>query len=324
MALRILSLLGPHAPERIREVAPDAEVLRVPGSAPLDEALDGPSLDGSGLDGEVVATHGPKHTPNVLEVLRTASSLRWVHIANTGVDGFPLDAVPEGVLLTCNRGLSAGPISEWVLASMLSFEKRFPQTWLSEPPALWNLADLGTLEGGHLGLVGWGGIAQAVARRALPFGMEVRAFRRRTEPSGVDGVEVVDSLEELAAWSDHLVVAAASTPQTRHLVDATVLAAAKPGLHLVNIARGALVDQDALRTALDEGVVARASLDVVEPEPLPAGHWLYEHPDVQVTAHVSWATPTAADAIIEPFLANLARYQAGEPLDGEVDRQAGY
>lgn len=312
--LRILSLLGPDAPERVRAVVPQAEVVRVPGSAPLDQPY----------DGEVLATHGPKHTPNVVEVLRTASSLRWVHIANTGVDGFPLEAVPEHVLLTCNRGLSAGPISEWVLASMLAYEKRFPQSWLAEPPPLWNFADLGSLEGGHLGLVGWGEIARAVARRALPFGMEVRAYRRKAQPAGMDGVEIVDSLEALAAWSDHLVVAAASTPETRHLVDATVLSGAKPGLHLVNIARGALVDQDALRTALDEGIVARASLDVMEPEPLPAGHWLYEHPDVRLTAHVSWATPEAVGAIIEPFLANLARYQAGEPLEGEVDRTAGY
>jgi phosphoglycerate dehydrogenase-like enzyme len=272
----------------------------------------------------VLATHGPKHTPNVIPLLHGAPSLRWVHIANTGIDGFPLDEVPAHVQLTCNRGLSAGPISEWVLASMLAFEKRFPQTWLAEPPPMWNIAELGTLEGGRLGLVGWGGIAQVIARRALPFGMEVRAFRRRAEPSGMEGVEIVDSVEELAAWADHLVIAAAATPETRHIVDATVLDAAKPGLHLVNIARGSLLDQDALRDALDEGVVARASLDVVEPEPLPEGHWLYEHPDVQVTAHVSWSTPTAADAIIEPFLANLARYQAGEPLDGEVDRAAGY
>jgi phosphoglycerate dehydrogenase-like enzyme len=313
-ALRILSLLGPDAPARIRAVAPDAEVIRVPGSAPLDGTF----------EGDVLATHGPKHTPNVVPLLRSTPSLRWVHIANTGVDGFPLDVVPDDVLLTCNRGLSAGPISEWVLASMLAFEKRFPQTWLAEPPPMWNFAELGTLEGGRLGLVGWGGIAQAVARRALPFGMEVRAFRRRTEPSGLDGVEIVDSVEQLAAWADHLVIAAAATPATRHIVDARVLEAAKPGLHIVNIARGSLLDQDALRDALDDGVVARASLDVMEPEPLPEGHWLYEHPDVRLTAHVSWATPTAADAIIEPFLANLERYLAGEPLDGEVDRAAGY
>jgi len=314
LSVRVLSLLGPDAPDRIRSVAPEVEVLRVPGSAPLD----------ADLDGEVVVTHAPKHTPNVLEVLRTASSLRWVHVANTGMDGFPIDAVPDDVLLTCNRGASATAISEWVLASMLTFVKRFPATWLHEPPPLWNFADLGTLEGAHLGLVGWGRIAQAIARRALPFGVEVRAFRRRAEPSGMDGVTIVDSVPDLAAWSDHLVVAAAATPATRPVVGAGVFSAAKPGLHLVNIARGSLVDQDALRVALDDGTIARASLDVCEPEPLPRGHWLYEHPAVNLTAHVSWATPTAVDMMIEPFLANLQRYQAGEPLDGEVDRTAGY
>ena len=124
--------------------------------------------------------------------------------------------------------------------------------------------------------------------------------------------------------ADHLVLAAPVTPATRHAVDADLLAQVKPGLHLVNVARGALVDHEALRTALDDGRVARASLDCVEPEPLPAGHWLYTHPRVRLSAHISWSAPEALEELILPFVENLRRYRAGEPLEGIVDLEQGY
>lgn len=313
--MRIISHLGGGTPERIAEVVgPDHEVVRVHGRGEVDPDL----------RGEVLVTLAPKFVPNVVDLLSVDRGVRWLHIASTGIDQFPLELVPDGVVVTCNRGASAVPIAEWVLAMMLAFEKRLPDVWLDEPPEQWNFAELGGLAGRNLGLVGWGTIAQEVARRALPFGMEVRAVRRRPEPSGMDGVAVATSVAELAAWADHLVVAAPATDATRHLVGAEVLAAAKPGLHLVNVARGSLVDQEALRAALDDGRVARASLDVVEPEPLPAGHWLYQHPGVRLSAHVSWNAPGALDSITDPFLANLRRWLADEPLEGQVDRRAGY
>jgi phosphoglycerate dehydrogenase-like enzyme len=95
-------------------------------------------------------------------------------------------------------------------------------------------------------------------------------------------------------------------------------------VHLVNIARGALIDQDALRAALDNGTVAMASLDAVEPEPLPEGHWMYEHPQVRLSPHISWSMPGAFDVLFDTFVENLRRYQNGEKLTGEVDVAAGY
>jgi phosphoglycerate dehydrogenase-like enzyme len=121
-----------------------------------------------------------------------------------------------------------------------------------------------------------------------------------------------------------VVVAAPATPQTLHLLDADAFAAFKPGVHLVNIARGALVDQDALRSALDDGRVARASLDVVDPEPLPAGHWLYSHPKVRLSPHISWSSPGTIERTVELFADNLRRWREGRPLHGVVDVAAGY
>ena len=103
------------------------------------------------------------------------------------------------------------------------------------------------------------------------------------------------------------------------LLDADAFTLVRPGVHLVNIARGGIVDQDALRAALDDGRVARATLDTVDPEPLPAGHWLYSHPQVRLSAHVSWSSPARSERIMNLFLENLGRYLAGEPLEGVVD-----
>ena len=178
---------------------------------------------------------------------------------------------------------------------------------------------LGSLHGRRLAILGFGSIGVAVAQRALPFGMEVRGLRRTDRPSEVAGVELVGSVAEAVDGADHVVVAAPLTPATRHLIDDRALAAMKPGVHLVNIARGGLVDQAALRVALDDGHVALASLDAVDPEPLPEGHWLFTHPRVRLSAHDSWSWPGANAAMFERFAANL-RGLAGRPAPARPGR----
>ncbi len=216
------------------------------------------------------------------------------------------------------------PISEFVLGAMLAFEKRFPDIWLREPPEHWNFARLGGLQDRTLGIVGFGGIGMAVATRALPFGMRVTAHRRTDAPSPLAGVEMSTSLAAVLEASDHLVLSVPLTPRTEHLLDTEAFARVKPGVHLVNIARGRLVDQAALRAALDDDRVAMATLDTVDPEPLPAGHWLYSHPKVRLSAHVSWASRLGMDSTVELFTANLRRFLAGQPLDDVVDPAEGY
>ncbi len=119
-------------------------------------------------------------------------------------------------------------------------------------------------------------------------------------------------------------VAAPSTPDTQGMFDTELFAKMKPGVHFCNIARGTLVDQDALRAALDGDTIARASLDVCTPEPLPEGHWMYHHPKVLLTPHTSWMGPGAYETMIETFHHNYLAWRAGEPLDGLVDIDAGY
>jgi phosphoglycerate dehydrogenase-like enzyme len=218
------------------------------------------------------------------------------------------------------------PISEWVLACMLAFEKRLPDAWVHEAPDHWNIPDppLGTLDGRTLALFGFGGIGTAIAARALPFGMRVRAMRRTGGPSPVEGVEMVATLTELVAGAHHVVLVAPLTEATRGAVDHRVFAAMDPGAHLVNVARGPIVVEDDLRAALDDGTVAVASLDTTDPEPLPAGHWMYGHPSVRLSPHVSWNWPGAFAAMFETFGENLRRYVEGRPLLSVVDPAAGY
>jgi phosphoglycerate dehydrogenase-like enzyme len=170
----------------------------------------------------------------------------------------------------------------------------------------------------------WSDIGSAIARRALAFDMDVRALRRTDAPSPVPGVEVVTSLVELVADAHHVVLAAPGTERTRRLLDAAAFASMREGVHVVNIARGTLVDQDALRAALDSGQVARASLDTVDPEPLPEGHWMYTHPLVFLTPHSSWASRALLEAPVDIFCTNLARFLGGEPLLHTVDVAEGY
>jgi phosphoglycerate dehydrogenase-like enzyme len=163
-----------------------------------------------------------------------------------------------------------------------------------------------------------------VARRALAFDATVVAFRRTPAQSPVPGVELVAGLHDLLARADHVVIAAPATVATNHLMDAPALAALKEGAHVINVARGSLVDQDALRVALDDGRVARATLDTVDPEPLPEGHWLYTHPKVRLSPHISWSAPRTMPRTLGLFVDNVRRFRVGEPLSGLVDPVARY
>jgi phosphoglycerate dehydrogenase-like enzyme len=307
--LRVLSHLAGDRLERVAREVSGVEVVSIPGEGSL----------AAGVAGEVLVTY-TWGAPNLAEVL--SRGVRWIHTIGTGVDRFPFDAVGDRVL-TCARGASAVPIAEWVLAMLLAFEKRLPGAWIAERAA-WKRMELGGLDGRTLGLLGLGGIGTAVAVRALPFGMRVLAHRRSAMPSPVTGVELATDQAAVLERADHLVLALPATPETRHLIDHAALARVKPGVHLVNVARGSLVDQDALRGALDDGRVAAASLDTCEPEPLPEGHWLYQHPRVRLSPHVSWSMPGALDVFVDSLIENLRRYRAGEPLRGVVDVRLGY
>lgn len=255
--------------------------------------------------------------------------VRWVHLASAGIDYFPpwLFEAPQ---VTCARGVAADPIADFVFGTLLDRVQqlggRQVQHLLGWRREFDRVAahPMGLLKGRTLGLVGYGAIGQAVARRAQAFGMKVLALRRTSRPGTGDGTLLSPDLAHLLAHSDHLVLAAPITAQTRHLINAHSLVHARPGLHLINVARGGLVDHDALREALDNGRVGHASLDVTEPEPPPLDHWLYRHPRVTLTPHISWAAGDVQRASVQKFQDNLGRFLSAQPLLDRVDPARGY
>jgi phosphoglycerate dehydrogenase-like enzyme len=285
---------------RIRERFPALEVVDITKGVP------------DGQPGDVLYGGSGVHS-----VAAMAAGVRWVQLVGTGIDGLPPE-VRAAPVLTSARGAGAVAISEYVIATMGAFAREFPENWLRQPPDRWFFQPARTLAGATLGLYGFGGIAQRVARIALALEMSVVALRRQPQPSPIPGVEMVQSVADLVSVADHLVLAAPSTELTRQVINDDTIALMRPGLHLVNIARGALVDQEALRRGLDDGPIARASLDVSEPEPLPPDHWLYDHPKVFLTPHSSWVGPPAFAASTELFCDNLDRFLAGQPLLGVV------
>lgn len=257
--------------------------------------------------------------------------LRWVQMASAGVDALP-PWVFRGPVVAGARGITAPPIAEYVLAVMLDDERRLGTLYVRSRQEFLRVGDekawrgdpFGTLAGRVLGLVGLGAIGQEIARRAHVFGMRVMGVRRSQGPPPLPFIELRADLEALMAETDHLVVCAPLTPATVRIINAASLAAAKPGLHLINVARGPLVDHDALLAALDAGRLRKATLDVTDPEPLPEGHRLYTHPAVRLTPHIAWYSGTHFDRLAAQLLANLDRYARGEPLADVVDPAAGY
>lgn len=310
---RILSHVGP-APEVAECLA--GRGVRVPEIVPIDPT--GPLPDTA--HGEILLTL-MNGTPNLGDVLERG--VKWVHTVGTGVDDFPVHLLGDRPL-TISRGATSVSIAEWVMAQILAAEKDLPDSWISEPPEVWGGTELGGLEGATVAILGFGATGTALASRALAFDCRVRALRRSNAPSPVPGVEIVTDVASLLRDADHVVLAASLTEETRDMVNAEFLNAMRKGAHLVNVARAGLVVEEDLRAALDSGQLGRASIDVAPVEPLPAGHWLYLHPRVHFSPHVSWNGRGVLRAVMQTFADNYVRWAEGRALANLVDPTLGY
>ncbi|MDI4234026.1 NAD(P)-dependent oxidoreductase [Bradyrhizobium sp. Arg237L] len=248
--------------------------------------------------------------------------LRWIQTASTGVDFFPAWLL-DGPVVTVGRGISADPIAEYVLAAILGFEKRIHDV-RARSRGDWKLTSLGSLDGKTVGIAGFGAIGRAVAERARPFGVAVKVLRRTPWQYTLPGVQPVDTIETLIELSDHLVIALPATAKTTHLINAEVLARARKSLHLINVARGRIIDQHELLRALDAGKLAGATLDVTDPEPPPDGDPIYTHPKIVLTPHVSWTGGEDIKRLADKTLVNLDAYAHGAPLADVFDRELEY
>jgi phosphoglycerate dehydrogenase-like enzyme len=268
-------------------------------------------------------------------ILERAAHLRWVQLTSAGADRLvESELVLSGrVTVTTASGIHAIPISEYVIGVMIAFAKGFPRAFRSQANNAWQAYLAAELDGATVGVLGLGAIGGRVAELSKALGMRVLAVRRscqqRTtgaeagEPF-VDGMFPRSELPAFLAECDYLVLAVPLTAESRHMIGEAELAAMKPTAVIVNIARGAVIDQEALVRALKGGRIGGAALDVTEPEPLPPDSELWGLENVMITPHISGGTPRYMDRAIELFCDNLRRYLAGEPLRNVVDPSRGY
>jgi len=266
------------------------------------------------------------------EQLQAARRLRWIHSPAAGVGGMLFPEMRDSpIVITNSKGMSAETIAEHVLAVTLAIFRRLPHAFRSQTQREWAqdaIAKQGnrTIAGSRVLVVGLGSIGQAVARRMTMLGARVTGIRRDADRKLTYVAEVAPpaSLREHLAHTDVVVVAAPHTRETRGLIDAPALAAMSPETVVVNVSRGALVDEAALITALREGRIAAAALDVFEDEPLPPDSPLWNLANVLITPHTSGFRLDHWDAATALFAANLRRFEAGQPLANVVDKQLGY
>lgn len=250
--------------------------------------------------------------------------LRWVCSASAGIDFYP-DWLLDAPLVSCARGTASEEIADYVIAAIYRQAKDLDSAAVRSATE-WRYRPLGQVSGSTVGIVGLGAIGSAVARRAVALGARVVAVRRSNNGGvvGVFGVQMRNHVADVVREADHIVIAVPATPQTRHLFDRSLLARAKPGAHLINVARGSVVDQEALIHALDNGPLGFATLDVTDPEPLPEGHPLYTHPKVRLTPHISSNYTLARSKLVAKIMADITRFAKGERPSDLVARERGY
>ena len=263
-------------------------------------------------DAEVVVEHGITD-----DLLERADSLAWLQSLSAGVDRYDLDALAErDVLLTNASGVHANPVAEHVLALALAFERRLPRAIEQQRAHEWRRYAPGELRGRTMGVVGVGAIGGRVAELASAVGLHVLGVKRDTSTvnDAVDEVFPPEELHTVLGRSDYVVLACPLTDETAGLLGAEELASIGPEGVLINVARGAVVDQDALVRQVQGGYLGGAALDVTDPEPLPPESPLWDSSDVVVTPHMAGGSPAFPRRCAEVFVENYRRY-----VDGELD-----
>lgn len=287
--------------------------------------------------GGVVAPLGPetrglvwlseKRADELATVLSEHPEIEWVQLPWAGVDGFAQifaaidhDAAP---VFTSAKGSYAEPVAEHALMLALALAREIPRkareaVWQSERTGL-------SLYGNHIVIVGAGGITSELIRLLKPFRTTISVVRRQNlDVPGADRTVTTDRLVELLPTADVVVIAAAATAATHHIIGAAEIAALPDHAIIVNIARGSLLDTDAAVDALRAGTLWGIGLDVTDPEPLPAGHALWNEPNCVITSHSADTPLMTKHLLAERIRTNVQSFLHGEPLVGVVDTRSGY
>lgn len=263
---------------------------------------------------------------SVAETIRASGpNLKWVSTIYAGLDAFPLDVLRErGAIVTNGVGINAIAVAEYAVMGVLAAAKRYDEVvraadrheWLLDAPGMTELYGTKAL------VVGLGAIGRLIAKQLEAFGVEVTGVTR----SGRDGSLTPDQWRAMLGDFDWVVLAAPSTPDTKRMIGATELTAMKSSAWLINIARGDMIDDEALLAALHGGTIGGAFLDPTNPEPLPAEHPLWSAPNCMITMHLSGRSgrPKMFQRASALFLHNLSAFLNGKPMQNVADLEAGY
>ncbi|GCL35802.1 MULTISPECIES: D-2-hydroxyacid dehydrogenase [Sphaerospermopsis] len=285
------------------------------------------NIDGDATDAEVYFSWFYLKPTTLHRVLYAAPSLRWHHAPNAGVNHILTPKYLErDLILTNGAGVHGIPIAEFVITYLLAYSKRLPSLYKLQNEHDWQRGlPIQELFEKTLLIIGAGGIGQEIAVRAKAFGMRIFGSSRHPKPlPNFDKVVGANDWKELLPEAEFVVIATPLTPETKGMIDVETLRLFRPDSYLINIARGAIVDESALIQALQEGWIAGAALDTVFIEPLPAESPLWTLPNVFITPHCSGNSPRVKERTLALFLDNFTRYRQGKPLRNVVDKTAGY
>jgi len=265
--------------------------------------------------------------------LAKASKLRWVQIPSAGVDRYLGNKAlmeNDAIVMSNSRAVHGPAIADHVMGMLLYLTRNFNYYSQNQKQGKWVRGgepnQFVALKGKTMLVVGLGGIGTEIAQRANGFDMKVIGTRRSDKPSPayIKRVGKPKELLSMLPEADVVVLAVPLTDETKNMLNEAAFSAMKPGAYLVNIARGKVVNTDAMLKALKSGRLAGAGLDVTDPEPLPAGHELWKQANVLITPHVASRSKVTTERRSALLVENLRRFAAGEPILNTVDKKAGY
>ena len=310
----------PEMPERIRARWPEMRIVHLPRyDRILDELPDSDIFVGFSLRPEQFAL---------------ARKLKWLHSTAAGVGQLMYPELQNsGIEVTNASGVHSIPMAEHILGTLIALARRFPDCFRYQQQARWAQQELWNapvrpreLRGQILLFIGFGAIGREVAKIIRPLGMRVWAVTRsgRAEEGLAEQVFPASKLDEALAQADFVVLAAPETPETRKMIGAREFALMKPSAYFLNVSRGALVDEPALISALEQHKIAGAALDVASQEPLPPENPLWKLDNAFITPHMSAVSEHLWERQANLLMENLERWFAGDELLNRVDLNRGY
>ena len=299
------------------------DALRAVPGADLSVAETLPDLLGAlnGAEALILYDAPPEQARQVVDAVSgPGNTVRWMHFLTAGREGFDAVGLPARLAITYPAGAVAPTVAEHAMTLLLALVRRVPAMLEEQARRNWSRLDVSakatSVEGKMMAIVGYGRIGREIALRARTFGIRTIAVSRtRKSDELLDESYTLSQLDQALGGADIVMLTVALTPETYRLFGRRRLEACKPGVVLINVARGGLVDQQALAAALTSGQVGSAGLDVVDPEPLPAGDPLWTAPNLIISPHFAGGGSIASQVrLAESAAANLTRLIEGKPL----------